>query len=489
MMMKTSNSTSEKEDDFAACDLDLGRVDDILNYIGYGPLQIFAFLLSGLTALAFGMEMVVFGLLDIPIQKEWNLTSVQYAILPSITGAGNIIGGFFYSILCDHYGRVWPYVLIMLHIGVSGIASAFSPNFGILVALRFIVSMGITAASTVMFSTLVEVLPVRNRGKVMVAVLLLQSIGICIICGIAWWILPAFPRYGWRYILAISALPYFIPAVYRMIFSLQSPRFLIARGRYKEAKKVFMLMARINRKKIIINDYSIKHTAAAINEDEDLSVNRGGPLRRKFRRSLVSDLLTIFKPPYLRTTLCMSVIFVTLTSSYFALSIFLPSVLKVFGLDPYFTSFAGYFGQLPGIVLMSIIVEWPGVGRLNSLRFFTLMAMGSFLIFAFVKNDAAVTVSIIFIYFSMVPMISLLYTYISEIYSTRIRAISIGYFVNLSATFSLIMPVFAGFLADVKPRWIYPTTWAGVFLLQFVVSLFLNIETLNRGLSDSPKEN
>ncbi len=57
-------------------DLHAVCVDDILNYIGYGPLQVLAFLLAELTAFAFGLEMVIFAYLDIPIQDQWNLTSV-----------------------------------------------------------------------------------------------------------------------------------------------------------------------------------------------------------------------------------------------------------------------------------------------------------------------------------------------------------------------------------------------------------------------------
>ena len=70
-------------------------VDDILNFIGFGPLQIIAYFLAGLTSLAFGFETLTFTFIEIPVQKEWNLTGLQYAVIPSVTGATNILGGFF----------------------------------------------------------------------------------------------------------------------------------------------------------------------------------------------------------------------------------------------------------------------------------------------------------------------------------------------------------------------------------------------------------
>lgn len=452
-------------------------VDAILNFIGYGPLQVIAFILAGLTSLAFGLEIVIFAFLDIPIQEEWNLTSVEYAVLPSMTGLGNIVGGFFYGLLCDHYGRVWPYALIMLHVGIVGLASSFSQNFGTLVALRAVVSMAITGASTIMFSTLVEFLPVKNRGKVMVAILLVETIGICLMAGLAWWLVESYPSNGWRYIVVAAALPYFIPALYRVVFSIQSPRFLIAKGRYKEAGEVFKKMAHFNGKEL---------PDSLLDQCNILIVNRVELQSQKhtLKKQFLS-LFSLFKFPYLRTTLCLSVIFVTETASYFCVSTFLPSILKKFGMDPYFTSFMGYLGQLPGILLMTIIVEWRGVGRLNSLRFFTLMTICSFVLLAFVQDQAVIAVAIILLYFSMVPIISLLYTYMSEIYPTQIRTFALGFFTNLSAVSAVFLPYVTGYLAESSQHWLFPIVWAAVFLLQFVVSLFLNIETLERNLSDS----
>ena len=317
-------------------------VDDILNYIGYGPLQVLAFILAGLTSLAFGLEIVIFAFLDIPIQERWNLSSVEYAILPSSTGLGNIVGGFFYGLLCDHFGRVWPYALILTHVGVVGLASAFSPNFPTLVVLRTVVSMAITGASAAMFSTLVEFLPARNRGKVMVAVLLVETIGICSMGGLAWWLVPSYPVHGWRYVIVAASIPYFIPAVYRLIFSIQSPRFLISKGRYEEAQHVFNKMARINGKElpaILLNGCTIQSI-----QYKDMKLKSGKTPSCAKSNPLFAGFKALFKLSQLRLTLCLSVIFVIETGSYLCASTFLPLVLKKFGMDPYFVSFMGYLG-------------------------------------------------------------------------------------------------------------------------------------------------
>ena len=254
-----------------------GTVDDILNHIGYGPLQALAFALAGMTAMAFGLEMVVFAFLALPIQQHWNVTSVEYAVLPAMTGLGNLIGGVVYGVLCDHYGRVWPYALILTHVGVVGLASSLSETFYTLVALRTVVSVAITGASTIMFSTLVEFLPVRNRGKIMVAVLVIESLGISAMAGMAWWLVSTYPLNGWRYVLVAASVPYFIPAAFRLLFSMQSPRFLMAQGRYKEAEAVFRKMARINGKEVPSDLLNQKNIQQLVELDASMSPRTGIP--------------------------------------------------------------------------------------------------------------------------------------------------------------------------------------------------------------------
>ena len=214
-------------------------------------MQILAFILAGFTAISFGLEIVVFTFIGLPVAQEWNLTGIEYGLLPSTTGVTNIVGGFVYSFLCDSYGRVWPYALALFHLGAAGLASAFSPNFAIFLALRDITSLALPAASGVLFTTFVEFLPVKNRGKIMVSVIVVQSIGTCITGGLAWWLIPTYAVNGWRYLVIATTIPQFIGGAFRLfVFPLQSPRFLMAKGRFKEARKVFEKMARLNGKKL-----------------------------------------------------------------------------------------------------------------------------------------------------------------------------------------------------------------------------------------------
>ena len=449
-------------------------LDTILSQIGFGPYQIVAFFLAGLTALAFGFEITVFSLIADSLHSEWGVDGVKFAMLPSVTGISNIFGGLLYGYLCDHYGRVWPYALAMLNIAIFSLASAFSPNFETFLCLRFAVSFGVTGSIVLLFAALTEVLPVRNRGKVLVLIMLIEAIGICATGGLAWWLIPTFPSRGWRYLIIATSVPSLFVAGFRILFSFESPRFLVTKGRYEQAFKVLSIIANFNGKDL----------RSTLGSAESIQLLNSNPLHT-LRQSCLK-LGYVFKKSYLRTTVCMSIIYVTHTVAYYSSSIFIPSILHSLVHNSYFTAFIGYLGQIPGIVLMSIIVEWEHVGRLNSLRLFTCLAIASFILFAFVQNEVSVPVLTIFINFSTVPLTALLLSYMSEYYPTDMRGSALAYFNNLSAFFGIFFPYLGGYATDVFGQfpWLFSTLWAGFYIVVFVVSLFLQQETLQVNLLD-----
>ena len=188
-------------------------VDDIMNFIGYGPLQFIAFGMVGLTLLTYAINDSLFAFIDISVQDRWNVSEVTFAIVPSATAVTNIIGGFGYAYLSDHYGRVWPYTLSLLNIGIFGLASAFSPTFATLVILRATTSLATSVATSTAIATLIEFLPVRNRGKVLVLAKLAESVGSCICAGLAWWLIPTY-KLGWRYLTIAASSPIFFAVLF-----------------------------------------------------------------------------------------------------------------------------------------------------------------------------------------------------------------------------------------------------------------------------------
>lgn len=451
--------------------------DDILQYIGFGLYQVLACCLIWLTFFAYGTDTSIFIFVGIELQKEWNLSNIEYAALLAVTGIPNLIGASSFSFLGDNYGRVWPYAVSTLFMGVFGIACAFAPNFPVLVLLKCMTSVGLGGVRVLSIPYLMENLPVKNRAKASLLSSLAFAVGLCAAAGVAWWLLPTYPVKGWRYFLVAMAVPSILASGFRFVFYFESPRFYVARGKLHSAWKVFATMAKINGKAL---------TDFASEEDFCTSLSSEGN-GESYRAKLLSlrDLLVIFKPPYRRRTLAFAVILLTEELGYQGSALFLPQFLSQRqGVNIYFTLLAGFAAQIPGFLLMSIIVEWPRCGRLNALRLLSGMTLTFFVAIAFLQTAVTVSVLVVLIFFTMGPILAFVFVYISESYPTNIRTLSTASFYSIQAVFSVAWPFISGFAADVSQPWVYPLVWAGVYSVQLVAGLILNFEPRGQYLVD-----
>lgn len=253
----------------------------------------------------------------------------------------------------------------------------------------------------------------------------------------------------------------------------------MARGKKNEAWKVFHIMARVNGK-----DMSL--FSSEENFCRNFSLNESCEHTKKIKnRFVLLQLLEIFRVQYLRRTIPLSVMIVAEGLGYFTSQLFLLDFLKKIGADPYFSILSLTLAQIPGFLLMSIIVEWPRVGRLNTFRLFSTLSAVFFLLFAFIQNSVSIPVFLVLIYFSAAPNLGLIYTYVSEAYPTTIRAISTSYFYILQALSYMLGTFVSSSVEDLPQTWIYPVVYAFVFFIQLIAGLMLNHETYGRRLQDT----
>ena len=473
---------TEDEDELIASCASGRRVemDDLLGFIGFGPFQWLALGLAGLTYVALvlgGLSVLMF--CDKGIREKWSLSDLEYAIVPAAGAIPALLGGLAFSWLADAYGRVWPYLLPPLFTGVFGMASAFTPLFPAFVVARCISAVGVGGMIVMAIPAFIEFLPVRNRARVIMMVSLLSVVGFVMAAGLGWMVVRPYPHSGWQWFIIIGSAPCFLTAIYRLCFPFQSPRYLIAIGSYERAWTVLCRMAWFNRKDL--HSFSSKKVFI-----ESVSSHKRKKLSKKLKLlELFSQLIGIFSMAYLRRTLCLTAIVFTQSFGYLGSIIFLPQILsKVPGVDPYFSLLSAFLAFIPGTLLMAVIMEWPRVGRLNTLRLFSFLAALSFLLLVFLDSALATSVLLVMIFFSMGSLIIFLHLYISESYPTTIRASTTGYFFIIEASSLLCGPFLGAYAASFSHHWLYPAVWTGIFVVQTIVAFILNHETYNRSLTD-----
>lgn len=456
-------------------------VDDVLDFTGFGPFQVLVFSLAGLAYVSYGLENITFTFINMPIGTLWNMTSFQFSILPAMTSVSNIIGSLLFGSLTDLYGRVWPFALCIFIVGVFTLASAFARSFLVFCILRLIVSVGTGGIPTFIYPMLMEFLPTKNRGTVGSLVKVVQMGGACVAVGLAWWLIPHYKDNGWRYFLIALSIPSLITSVLRMLFYVQSPRYLINKGDIDGAWKILNVVATFNGKNL--SSFACK--------DDLKHYLRNSTSHGDQRNTLYLLLLkyaSIFKLQYLRATITLILMSVCTNVGDYGTTLFLPNILET--LVPkkylYFLPLAGLFARIPGVLFMSIIIEWPEVGRIRSLKLFTFLTALFLLLSGLIRTPAATSVFLILIYFNMEPLTPLLDTYISELYPTGVRAVTLAV-VNVVSDVVLIGSPFAnGYIADAAPRlpWLFGVVTCTIFFVMFGLTFILKTETRGRHLTD-----
>ena len=71
----------------------------------------------------------------------------------------------FAGALGDRYGRRQTYQINLLVFGAAAIGATFSPNMATLIALRFVMGLGLGAEAVVGYAMVTEFFPRRTRGR------------------------------------------------------------------------------------------------------------------------------------------------------------------------------------------------------------------------------------------------------------------------------------------------------------------------------------
>jgi MFS transporter, putative metabolite:H+ symporter len=181
------------------------------------------------------LNFVVMGSLIPDMVQSGFSTASQAGLVQSATLVGLFIGSIGQGQFTDRIGRKSVYQFNLLLFGLATVASAFSPNYLWLGALRFLAGIGLGAEQPLCFTYAGEYAPKRIRGRILALIHFIW--GACV-----WPIAALFTLYargplGWRGIwiaIGVGAL-----IVFALRFSLpESPRWLATHGQGQRALEV-----------------------------------------------------------------------------------------------------------------------------------------------------------------------------------------------------------------------------------------------------------
>lgn len=189
----------------------------------------------------FGFDTAVISGAEKSIQQYWQLNSFQHGLTISIALIGTIIGAMFGSIPSDALGRKKTLLLVAILYLVASLGTAFSQNWILFLAFRFLGGIGVGASSVTAPVYISEISPADSRGR-LVALFQFNVVFGILISYFSNYLIGTATETSWRWMLGVQAFPS-LAFLILVKFVPETPRWLcLKKGDLAGAKKVLQVI-------------------------------------------------------------------------------------------------------------------------------------------------------------------------------------------------------------------------------------------------------
>lgn len=190
---------------------------------------------ASLGGLLFGFDTAVISGAEKAIQQIYELSDFAHGFTIAIALIGTIVGALICSKPVEKYGRLKALRLIALVYFISALGSAAIINWYSFIFFRFIGGIAVGASSVVGPMYIAEISPSHWRGRFVAFFQFNIVLGI-VIAYLSNYLINGIPD-DWRWMLGVLAVPSLLFGI--LLYTVpESPRWLMSRGREKEAGKV-----------------------------------------------------------------------------------------------------------------------------------------------------------------------------------------------------------------------------------------------------------
>ena len=417
--------------------------------------------LLGGSGIGWALDAMDVGLISFVIAQlavVWKADAGSLGFVASAGFLGMAIGASLGGLLADKLGRRQVFALTLLVYGVFTGLSAFSLSVGMLIALRFLVGLGLGAELPIASTLVSEFAPARIRGRIIVILESFWAVGWTASALIGYFVIPTSDD-GWRWALALGA----VPAVWAIVVRLRLPesvRFLEAKGRHAEAESI-------------------------VAEFEDAAGVTTPPAAVEPPEPVVTDerpVATLFGARLRRRTISLWLVWFCVNFAYYGAFIWLPTLLVAQGFSlvrSFEYTLIITLAQLPGYAASAWLVEkW---GRRVTLAVFLAGSAVSAALFGTVgllgSADAG-DATWILVFGSAMSFFNLgawgaLYAVTPELYPTRVRGTGAGWAAGFGRLASIVAPLTVPLLLGLGGVPLPFGVFAAVFAIAAVAALSL----------------
>ena len=257
-------------------------VEELYEKIGLGRAQLISWTIVALVSYLYYAELTVMSIIMPTLRCQWELSSeFEGGIVLAVFGSYALFG-IFCGKLGDLYGRKWVIFGSTVLLVVTAVCSAAAPNKWVFLACRFLEGACIGTKRSSIACYAIEFAESKRRTIGITVNILATFAGLFLVNVLGWAVLDSI---GWRGLILIATMPA-IPALILLLYMPESPHYLCAAGKVDEAERAINFIASLNNVKLPPSLKIISH----VNKD-------------------LGSLRTVLNPPYLRSTIALSIIF------------------------------------------------------------------------------------------------------------------------------------------------------------------------------------
>ena len=542
-----SNALFSKE---VGVSVDYGRQIILMNKaihedIGFGAFQIKLTLLAGFGWLADNIWFAVLGMTLTLVDGEWDLTakdiSSKWATFSLYSGL--LIGSLAWGFLSDVIGRRPSWNITLFLSAAFGIAVGGAPSFPVMCVLLGLLGLGLGGNLPVDGAMLIEYIPGAQQW-ILTFLSLFWCIGQLYATLISWAFITNFycedninwdgtdpamrppclksDNWGWRYSWFLLGGTVMIMFLIRfLVYPVpESPKFLLAAGREKEAYDVLVFIAKENKKAPSITYEQLRrakysstvHAEPALMEEHDppleqpdeikpdhakphlnswfdrawgTSSLRPDRIRQTLKHMHHSPMSALFASSRMaRNTILISTCWGLVGLAYPLYNSFIPTYLKQMNhTGEANQSLSEQYRQLvifaacgiPGSFFAAGAVELPVIGRRGTMAFFTLLTGIFLFLFTTATTNDAVLGWNCAVYLTQNAMYAVLYAITYEVFPAPQRGTGDGLAMSVQRVMGIVATIVAIFASKngFKPP-IFVS--ASAFVATAILMLFLPYE-------------
>lgn len=299
-----------------------------------------------------GYDISIIALALLQVKAQFHALPWQVGLIGSAVLVGNFLGALIFGRIADLIGRRAMFIVNVLFFVVFALLSGLSTNITQLIIWRFLLGIGIGGDYALASPIVAEAVPANRRGRI-----LTLNWGLAWLSGeimsfaVGYLLLHVTGANAWRWMLASGAIPAIVVFIMRRSMP-ESVRWLLHRGRGEEAEEVASRL-HIGGLRAMMPDVDTTATLA----------NR--PTASPWR---------LLWTTYRRSTWFALLNYVFEGAPFYALSVFLPLILKTSGFATSLSAIAKgnlifQVSGLSGILLIYLWVDRYGRKFVNYLGY------------------------------------------------------------------------------------------------------------------------